>query len=212
MLFCSIHLEGLEHLFEPIDSLRYAPKAQVYTQGEQGESLYSIRSGLVKLVQTEADGNERIVRLIGPKHVFGLESIVSAPYHQTAIVLQELSVCRIPSIDLSQLINEDPSLNDKIMQCWEHHLSLSEQWLTELSLGSVKNRVINFLLMFKSLHEHQSGPLQLISYEDIASIIGSSRETVTRVMAELRVKQLIHRGETAKEVSFDDEALRNAIK
>jgi len=212
MLFCSINVENFDHIFEPVDNLRYTAKAQIYTQGEQGREIYSIRNGLVKLVQFEPNGNQRIVRLLGAKDVFGLESLLSEPYHQTAIVLQELSICRIPISSLTQLEDATPSLNDHVMQCWGHHLSRSEQWLTQLSVGSVKTRVINFLLMLKAINRHHNETLKLISYEDIASIICSSRETVTRIMVELKVSGLIHKGETAKEIYFDDDVLKNAIK
>jgi len=212
MLFCSIDSENLDHLFEPVDNLRYPVKSQIYTQGEQGNDIFSIRHGLIKLVQDQPDGSQRIVRLLGAKDVFGIEALLSEPYHHTAIVLQELSVCRIPVVSLVQLKAKNSSLNERVMECWDRHLSLCDQWLTTLVSGSIKVRLINFLLALKKLNENNSGALQLINYEDIASIIGSSRETVTRIIAELKISGVIQKGATSKEINFNSDTLKDLRK
>jgi len=211
MLFSDIDVNTVDHIIEPIDNLRYSAKAHVYTQGKQGDVVYSIRNGLVKLVQSEANGAERTVRILGASDVMGLEALVAEPYRQTAIVLEELSVCRIPLETLAQLEDRNPLLNNHLMMCWDRHLELSEQWITKLSSGPVKIKLINFLLMLIDLNEHKKGALQLINHGDIASIIGTSRETVSRIMVDLREEGIIHKGSTSREITFDKDKLKSLV-
>jgi len=212
MLFCSVNSESFDHIFEPIDNLKYPAKSQIYTQGEQGHDIFSIRHGLIKLVQHQPDGNQRIVRLLGAKDTFGIEALLSKPYHHTAIVLQELSVCRIPLVSFIQLEAENPSLNNRVMLSLDSHLNLCDQWLTTMASGSTKVRLINFLLAFKKINKNNAGALQLISYKDIASIIGTSRETVTRIMTEFKLSGVIQKGVAAKEINFNSDTLKDLRK
>ena len=212
MLFSALDIENFDHILEPITNLGFAAKAKVYGIGDEGEAIYSIRKGLIKLEQYFPDGSTRIVRLLGPGSVIGLESQVTKTYQHTAIALQELDVCRIPVTSLIQLEKENSLLNQHVMQHWERHLSLADQWIIKLSSGIIRNRVINFLLMLWDYCGNSSGNLKLLNYDDIAAIIGTSRETVTRTIAELKASDIIQKGSSPKEIRCDIEKLRKLIE
>ena len=59
--------------------------------------MFTVRSGLVKLVQYLPDGSQRIVRLVKPADVTGLESLLGKPYKHDAIVMQPTEVCCLPA-------------------------------------------------------------------------------------------------------------------
>jgi len=63
-------------IHRPIDDLSYPAGAYLYRQGSQGINLFTLRSGLVKLVQYLSDGTQRIVRLLHPGTIAGLDSLV----------------------------------------------------------------------------------------------------------------------------------------
>ena len=79
-----------DHLLDPIDNLRYSAGALFYHQGDAGKTVFSIRCGLIKLTQTLADGSQRIVRLLGPGALVGLEALLGEQYRHTVIALQEV--------------------------------------------------------------------------------------------------------------------------
>lgn len=191
MLFSGLQESDFQHLLAPIDNLRYAPNTLFYSQGDRGSTVYSIRRGLVKLVQYPSEGSERIVRVLGPGAIAGLEALLNHPYRHTVVALQRVDVCRISVGTLNHLQVEHPWLSDRIMEHWENHLRLADRWISDLSSGTVRARVARLLLLMLELTGDGEATLRLLSYEDMASIVGTSRETFTRVIGQLRKEGVI---------------------
>ena len=78
-MFLDIHL--------PIDEIEFEPGGILYSAGDEGEALFTIRSGLVKLVQYLPDGMQRTVRLLNHGATAGLEVTLGQPYEHAAIAL-----------------------------------------------------------------------------------------------------------------------------
>lgn len=172
----------------PIDELKLAPGATLYNAGEEGGCLFTIRSGLVKLVQFLPDGTQRIVRLLRPGAVAGLEMLVGRPYGHTAVALQETEVCRIPRAVVERLSKETPRLHARLMERWDQALQQADAWLTELSTGSARQRLAR---LFLKLAEGRDGPVELSGREDIGAMIGLGMETASRTVAEFKRARLI---------------------
>lgn len=198
MLFSGLEESDFDLLLEPIDNLRYPVKCDFYAQGEQGETVYSIRRGLVKLTQTLPDGTQRIVRLLGPGALVGLESLLDEPYRHSVSALQEVEVCRISTATLQQLEQEKLWLSQKLMQHWERHLEYADRWISELSSGSARARTLRLLALLLEMIGDEEGRLQLFGYEDMAAIIGATRETFSRMVGELRDEGVIQATEDSQ--------------
>lgn len=191
MMFSGLQDSDFDHLLEPIDNLRYTAKTLFYNQGDLGYTVYSIRHGLAKLVQTLPDGSQRIVRLLGPGALIGLEALLDEPYRHTASTLNEVDVCRITTATLKQLETEKPWLNEKVMSHWEQHLQYADRWISELSSGSVRTRTLRLLRLLLELIGDDNDTLRFFGYEDMASMIGTSRETFSRTVGELKNEGII---------------------
>ena len=186
MLFSGLQESDFDHLLAPIDNFRYQERTLFYHQGDQSSKVYSIRRGIIKLVQTQADGTERIVRLLGPGALIGLEALLDKPYRHTAIALQELNICRIDTATLRQLEMEKPWLSEKIMRHWEQHLSFADRWISEMSSGSVRSRTLKLIRFLHELQGDGADTVQFFGYEDMASMLGTSRETFSRIVGDLK--------------------------
>jgi len=186
MMFADLQDSDFDHILEPIDNFRYAEKTMIYRQNTQDNKVYSIRRGLVKLTHSQADGSLRTVRLLGPGSLLGIESILNVPYHHTAVALQDLDVCRINTATLKRLEIENPSLNEKVMGHWEQNLSTADRWISELSSGPVRSRVLKLFRFLIELSGDKNDTLRFFGYEDMALMIGTSRETFSRIVAELK--------------------------
>ncbi len=202
MLFSGLQDSDLEHILEPIDNFRYAEMSQLYNQGDQGNNLYSIRSGFIKLVQTQADGSLRIVRLLGPGALVGLEALLNKPYRHTVIALKELDVCRIKTDTLKKLEKEKPWLNEKVMAHWEQHLYFADRWISELSSGNVRSRTLKLFSFLLELSGDNSNIIHFFGFEDMASMIGTSRETFSRIVAELKNEGVLRKTEDSQTYRF----------
>ncbi|SMH47910.1 Crp/Fnr family transcriptional regulator [Azospirillum agricola] len=173
----------------PIDELRIEPGAALYHVGEDGGSLYTIRSGLVKLVQFLPDGTQRIVRLLRRGAVAGLEVLVGRPYEHTAVVLQEAEVCQLPRAVVERLSKETPRLHARLMERWYQSLHQADDWLTALSTGSARRRLARLFL--KLAADCPGEPVRLSGREDLGAMLGLGMETASRTIAEFKRAGLV---------------------
>ncbi|MDX2507168.1 MAG: Crp/Fnr family transcriptional regulator [Gammaproteobacteria bacterium] len=209
MMFSGLQDSDFDHILEPIDNFRYAEKTLFYTQGTQDNKVYSIRSGVIKLIQTQSDGSLRIVRLLGPGALVGLEALLDQPYRHTAIALRELDVCRISTATLKNLETEKPLLSKKIMAHWEQHLSFADRWISELSSGTVRTRTLKLFSFLSELSGDDSDTIRFFGYEDMASMIGTSRETFSRIVGELKDEGIISKTDDSQNYRFSINAEQN---
>ena len=142
-------------------------------------------------MQTLADGSQRIVRLLGPGALVGLEALLGEQYRHTVIALQEVDVCRITTATLIQLEKEKPWLAEKVMTHWDEHLRFADRWISELSSGTVRSRTLRLLRLLLELTGDRKERIRFFGYEDMASMIATSRESFSRTVAELKQEGII---------------------
>ncbi len=185
VLFSHLREEDFEHIHQPIKDVRFQQGHAVYREREQDEFIYTIRSGLVKLVKTTSDGESRIVRLLRVGDVIGLEALLGKPYQHTAMMLEPGEVCRIPVSVVKNLQRHSEALCDGLMQRWQKALDQADEWLTRLNTGQARQRVIAFIHFLESNSVDQP-EFMLPSREDISAILGLTRETVSRIIASMK--------------------------
>ncbi len=187
VLFADLTEPDFNLIHLPIDELRYDAGAVLYRTGDDGRALFTIRSGLVKLVQYLPDGSQRIVRLLRAGATAGLEVTLGQAYEHTAIALQPVLVCRIPREIVDKLSRETPRLHSQLVRRWHDALRQADDWLTELSTGSAKQRMARLLLNLAQ----PDGTVQLFSREDLGSMMGITTEHASRTVAEFKRSGLI---------------------
>jgi CRP/FNR family transcriptional regulator, anaerobic regulatory protein len=183
MLFASLTQSDFDNIHSPIDVLAYKRGQSVFFEGAKAGYLYSIRSGRVKLLKTTLDGHARIVAVLNPGDVFGLESLVSDGCANEAVAIESVHVCRIPKSVIKQLSDRSPSLYTAIMERWHQALTDSSNLLSGMSYGSARKRVVNMILKMRLKQD----PTQtcLLSRQDMGSLADLKLETVSRVVASL---------------------------
>jgi CRP-like cAMP-binding protein len=188
-LFAGLEERDFDDLHGPVDQLNYSVGAPIYRAGEDGVSLYTVRTGLVKLSHYLPDGGQRIVRLLRSTGVLGLECLFATSYRHTAIVLQPAEVCRLPVSAIKRLLSKNQRLFHALMARWYQALSDSDRWITELSTGTARERAIRLLLWLSELESGDS--CTLFGREDLGAVLGLTTETASRAMAELKRQGLI---------------------
>lgn len=184
MLFSELHESELGHLLHPVDNMRLAAKGSLYREGEMGNAVFTLRKGLVRLVHYAPNGTRRIVRLLKPGSVIGMEVLVDKPYQHFAEAVSDTDLCRIPVDVISQLEGRNPALHASLMVRWQTSLDDAERVITQLSTGSSHARVARFLLQFAI--DPQRTECHHLSRDDIAALLGLTVETVSRVFAEFK--------------------------
>ncbi len=188
-LFAGLREGDFEKIHHPINQFILQPGQILYRAGDAGDRLFTIRRGILKLVQYLPDGSQRIVRLIRSADVAGLEAMVMKPYDHDAIVVQEAEVCCLPVNTLQLLSKENPELHVELLKRWQRALSEADAWLTELSTGSARERVARLLL--RLVRDEHSDECQLFGREDLGAMLGITTETASRTVAEFKRQGLM---------------------
>ena len=184
VLFAGLRESDFERIHHPIHQFELQPGQHLYRAGEIGDRMFTIRSGLVKLVQYLADGSQRIVRLVKSTDVTGLESLVNQPYEHDAIVMQPTEVCCLPTDTVQELSKANPELHVELLRRWQHALSEADAWLTELSTGPARERVARMLL--RLIRNETPPECTLFGREDLGAMLGITTETASRTIAEFK--------------------------
>lgn len=209
MLFSELPESAFSQLLQPINHFVHAPGSVLYQVETNKKFIYSIRHGIVKLVHVEKNGGKRIVRLLGPGATLGLELLDGAEcYHHTAIAVDKVDLCKIPTDTILSLENNYPSLCEKIRRQLQDQLDFSDRWIVALGSGAAKQRVAQLLLMLNEFFVDADGTFILLSGEDMAAMIGITVETVSRMIAEFKREKLLFK-KKSKRYKCDVTALRD---
>ncbi|BDU56286.1 Crp/Fnr family transcriptional regulator [Limnohabitans sp. TEGF004] len=183
VLFADLNEQDFNLIHAPIDDLVYQPGQALYEASDQALGVFTLRKGLIKLVRVTADGRERVVRVLFPGDVVGLEALATGRYDSQAVALSEVSLCRIPLEVVHQLGANSPRLHRKLMEKWQSALKLADDWLAELNFGSARQRVLHFI---RKMHEvSEDGSATLFGRDDMGAMMDLKLETVSREVTAL---------------------------
>ncbi|MBF0256680.1 MAG: Crp/Fnr family transcriptional regulator [Gammaproteobacteria bacterium] len=189
VLFAKLDESLFEKLHHPIEQVCLSTGSTLYRAGQTGNHLYTLRQGLVKLVQYLPDGSQRIVRIARDTDLIGLESLLGQPYQHDAICLQPCEFCSLPVEVIKRMAGECPDLQNELLNRWQRALSEADAWLTELSTGSARQRVARLLL--RLARQNKEHLCYLFSREDMGSMLGVTTETASRTIAEFKRQKLL---------------------
>ena len=183
VLFADLREEDFNLIHAPIDDLEFSAGQPLVRMGETATSLYTLRSGVIKLVRNTVDGRQRIVRVLRSGDVIGLEALMGPVYDSDAIALTNIKVCRLPLQVIQRLNRETPRLHQRLMEQWHHSLKEADDWLAELNFGNARQRVAGLILKMRA--EHDVTVANLFSREDMGAMMDLKLETVSREVSAL---------------------------
>lgn len=178
VLFADLNESDFELIHAPIDDLVFQPGVALFGEGRSAGHVMTIRTGLVKLVRNAADGRARIVRILKPGDVIGLEALFSSVYDTDAVAMNQVSVCKIPITVIKDLSAQSPRLHMRLMERWHRAVKEADDWLAALNFGTARQRVANIIL--KMRHIEDPTLTTLFSREDMGAMSDLKLETVSR--------------------------------
>ena len=183
----------------------------LFMEGHPSQGLMVIVSGRVKLSTASADGRSIVVRIAGPGEVLGLSAtVVGRPCELTAETLEPTRIKIIPRESFRQWLRAHPELAFQIAQeLAEEYNNTCQQLRTMMLSHTATQRLARTLLQFvRNAGPDKEARVELtLTHQQIAEMIGSSRETVTRLLTSFRHRGLIEL-EHSTLVIRDREALR----
>lgn len=184
VLFSDLNHDDFDRIHHPIDDIEYETGNRLYYQGDKMPFVYTIRSGLIKLVQHLPNGDRRIVRLLGQGDLAGLECLNGQAADHDAVTLDNVQVCRIPCSVIKTLQRDTPNLHDALIQRWQKALSGADSWITKLSTGNARQRVARLLLLLDQASNDEC--FFLPTREDMGAMLGITTESASKATAEFK--------------------------
>ena len=136
VLFADLNEEDFGMIHAPIDDLEIAAGTGLYAEGDSALGIFTLRRGMIKLIRVAPDGRPRIVRVLRPGDVAGLEALANSRYDSDAVALTDIAVCRIPLQVVHTLGANSPRLHKRLMQKWQHALKEADDWLADRASAS----------------------------------------------------------------------------
>jgi CRP/FNR family transcriptional regulator, cyclic AMP receptor protein len=195
-LFCNLSPQAVQALSTITSAATYPKGATLFLEGQAARGVFIVCSGRVKLSTSSADGRTLILRIADPGEVLGLPaSVTGKPYELTADVIEPTQANFIPRQDFLNFLRDHGEAALRVAQQLgeTYHSAIAEMRSIGLS-HSVSEKLARFLLDISSGHNESNGETRVtltLTHEEIAQMIGASRETVTRLFSDFKKKQLL---------------------
>lgn len=170
-----------------------------YSPEQRTEVLFILKQGRVRIFRLSPSGKALTTAIITPGTIFGEMTILGQRMHNSfAEALEPCVICLMSREDVQQMLLNDPRIAARIAACLGERLVEMEQRLTDVVFKAVPQRIVSVLLTLGDggpsarrwpfvapLHEVR------LTHEQLAELVGTSRETTTKVLNELRDRGLI---------------------
>ncbi len=188
-LFANVKDVDLEVIASHMIERRYPRHATVVEEGLPGDYMYVIREGRVKVTKLSEDGREKILRFLGEGDFFGEMALLDrAPRSASVETLVDSRMFALSRNDFLASMRSSPDLAMAVVQELTRRLREAGEHASSLSFLSVKDRTKDLLERLAREGEARGTRRETpaLTHQQIADMIGTSRETVTRVVKDLK--------------------------
>lgn len=176
----------------------YRPGDAVYREGEYGDALYVLVSGVLKLFRPYSGTKEATLRLLRPWDIFGhLAFEGETKQRAEAEAVTECRVTKVPKVFVERAVRQQPRVAFKIMTLLELRLVQYEELVKCLLPRETEVRLANLLpILARKFGERDDGDRSVtidlrLTHQDLAAMVASTRESVTKVLNDLRARDVI---------------------
>jgi CRP/FNR family cyclic AMP-dependent transcriptional regulator len=195
-IFCDLPLQDLQAL-QALSSLATYPKGSIlFVEGQEARGIFILCNGRVKLNAGSADGKSLIMRIAETGEVIGLPSTISGkPYELTAEALEPLQANFVGREPFLKFLRERGDAALRVAQILTDIYLATCQEVRYLGLSSsAAEKLARFLLDWNANHGGESDSSRstlTLTHEEIAEMLGTTRETISRLFADFKRQQLI---------------------
>jgi CRP/FNR family transcriptional regulator, cyclic AMP receptor protein len=195
-LFSSLKDEELEAISKVSLVKNYPKDKLILIADEEGDALFIIRSGKVKVTSFSESGKEVIFSLLSEGDFFGDMSLLDGkPRSASVVTLEESSVYILRRVDFNRIVEKHPNIALKLLMELTSRLRKADERIESLALLNVSGRVAGILLQLAEESGRKTPEGILIrsrpTHQDLANMVGTTRETVTRILKQMETRNYI---------------------
>jgi CRP-like cAMP-binding protein len=188
------NLEDFEEVGLRVVERRFAPKDVIFTPGDPDDLLYFLLSGTVRLYKIYGDYKEATTALLKDGGVFGKLSLTEGRWQDVfAEAVTESRVAGIQKTSLERVIKSDPEFALRLFSSLSERLRQSDEVIESLLHREVSTRLATLLMNLSDRFGEEDGTLigVRLTHQDLANMIASTREAVSKVMSEFQREGVI---------------------
>ena len=171
---------------------QYKRGESIFMEGDRADGFYIVADGQVKIFKTSLEGKEQILHIYGPGNPFGEVPVFSGSrFPANALALVKSHILFLPRNAFVRLITEHPSLSMNMLGELSMRLRQFTVQIENLSLKEVPSRLASYLIVLAKEQEHSDRVTLTISKGQLASLLGTIPETLSRIFAKMSAQNLI---------------------
>lgn len=192
LLFNGLPAQQLREMAAICIAKRYRRGESIFFEGDPGIGFYMVASGKVKIFKTSLEGKEQILHIFGPGEPFGEVPVFHGdPFPANAETLTEAELLFFPRTEFVGLVSANPSLALNMLAMLALRLRRFTTQIENLSLKEVPGRLASYLLYLTEEQERSDRVVLDIPKGQLASLLGTSSETLSRIFAKMTEEGLI---------------------
>jgi CRP/FNR family cyclic AMP-dependent transcriptional regulator len=186
-LFASFPEEQLRMLTTMVSRRSAARGTTIMAGGDATDSLYIVLSGRLKVMMSDSDGKEVILTILGPGEIFGEMGLIDdEPRSASVVSIEPCELLSLSKRDFKKCMSENHEMSMHVMRGLVKRLREADRKIGSLALLDVYGRVARLLLDMAENVNGEKIVTKRLPKQDIAKMIGASREMVSRVMKDLQ--------------------------
>src|SRR4051812_30122791 len=188
-LFQGLAEDAVEPVASRLETLTLPRGRVVFNEGEPGDSLYIVMSGKIKLSRRAPDGRENVLAVMGPSDQFGELSVFDpGPRTATATAVTDVKLARMPQSALRLWLESHPEVAERLLPVLARRLPRPTASAADLiftaARGGVARAPLQRAARFGSRAHEALGVKHAPPREELARLVGASRETVNKALAD----------------------------
>ena len=197
-LFESLDQKELEALSDVTFTRTFSKDNVIILAEEEGDTLFILKNGQVKVSIVSEEGREVILSLLGPGSVFGELSLLDGkPRSANVVAIEETELLMLRRVDFLQLIYKTPQIATALLAELATRMRKTDRQIEGLALLDVTSRISDTLLQLATEQGAETADGVTIesrpTHQELANMSGTTRETVSRVLKRLEGQGYINR-------------------
>ncbi len=196
-LFSSLKDEELEAINRLTFVCKYPKETVVLLADEEGDTLFVIIRGQVKVTSFSESGKEVIFSILGEGDFFGDMSLLDGrPRSASVVTCEDSEICLLRRQDFNRIIENYPGIALKLLKELTTRLRKADERIQSLALLDVSGRVAGILLQLAEENGRRTPDGSILirtrpTHQELANMVGTTRETVTRILKQMEARGYI---------------------
>jgi len=195
-IFADLPRQELNMLMKNMSREHYAKGQNIFREGGNPSGIYYISEGKAKKYKVDREGREQIIYVANKGELIGYHALLAQErYPDSASALENSKIDFIPKEDFLAVLNTSKILSNRLLKCLSHEFAVFANNLALFGQRNVRERFATQLILMREKYKKNFSPGMEVeinlSREDWASLVGTARENIVRILKEFKEEGIL---------------------